>query len=282
MSLNHYTFDTQDAIDYGVNEAILIQHFRYWIIYNKAESKNEHEGRTWTYSSQDGLANLFPFFSKQTIQRLLNSLVKNGVLIKGNYNPNPYDRTTWYAFKDEDKSLKTTIYRNRYMHESQSSHRPLEIESCHDSKSIHAKHDTTHDTTNKIDSSFHSESILSNFEIFWNAYPAGKRGSKKQAENLYQKIIASKKATHDDLMQGLENYKKQIAALQTEICYVKLCTTWLNPTNEHWKAEYQTQPINKKGIKNGRPEYAYERYSRENEPLRETSLEEVNAMFADD
>ena len=34
-------------------------------------------------------------------------MVKNGVLLKGNYNKSAYDRTTWYAFKVEEEWLYT-------------------------------------------------------------------------------------------------------------------------------------------------------------------------------
>ena len=101
----HLAFDVQTAIDYGVNEAIMIQNFVFWIEKNLANNKNHHDGRTWTYNTQEAFTFLFPFWSKWQVQRIIESLEKQGVLIKGNYNHHAYDRTQWYAFSDEDKWL---------------------------------------------------------------------------------------------------------------------------------------------------------------------------------
>ena len=43
----------------------------------------------------------FPYWSTGQIRRILKSLVNYGVIIEGNYNKHKYDRTKWYALKDE-------------------------------------------------------------------------------------------------------------------------------------------------------------------------------------
>lgn len=113
-----YKFDVEIATEFGVNEAILIQNFQFWVINNKAEQRNFHDGRTWTYNSNSALLRLFPFFSEKLLRTALDHLI-NGftlknhrgeivkkygpVLITGNYNKLGYDKTTWYAFLDEDR-----------------------------------------------------------------------------------------------------------------------------------------------------------------------------------
>ena len=47
-------------------------------------------------------AKIFPYYSEAQIKRIINSLVKKGVIIKECFNRHLYDRTTWYAFKDEE------------------------------------------------------------------------------------------------------------------------------------------------------------------------------------
>lgn len=98
-------FNVQTAIDYGVDEAILIQNFVFWIDKNIANKKHYHDGRTWTYNTQEAFTFLFAFWSRRQIQRILESLEKQGVIVRGNYNLTAYDRTQWYAFKDEEKWL---------------------------------------------------------------------------------------------------------------------------------------------------------------------------------
>lgn len=98
-----YHFDSEVAKKYGVNGAIMIANFQYWIIKNKANDKNFFDGHYWTYNSKKALMELFPFWSEQNIKTILNHLKEKGVLITGNYNNSAYDRTLWYAFADEEQ-----------------------------------------------------------------------------------------------------------------------------------------------------------------------------------
>lgn len=100
-------FYTEHAVKYGVEEAILLYDIIYWIAHNAANGKHFHDGRYWTYNSAAGFGNLHPYWrddkSGRTdkIQRLLNSLIKQGAIVRGNYNATAYDRTSWYALSDE-------------------------------------------------------------------------------------------------------------------------------------------------------------------------------------
>ena len=111
----HHSFDVNHAAIYGVHEAILIHHFQHWISVNKRLKRNLHDGRTWSYQTLDEIAAHFPYLSKSTIFEILERLCLGKgrrskkteldfepVLIKGNYNKTPFDRTTWYAFANEE------------------------------------------------------------------------------------------------------------------------------------------------------------------------------------
>lgn len=95
-----YIFDTEIAARFGVNEAILIQNFIYWIQHNEANEKHFKEGRFWTYNTAEALAKLFPFWTVNQVRHLLGKLVDAGVLVKGNFNLAKTDRTLWYGFAD--------------------------------------------------------------------------------------------------------------------------------------------------------------------------------------
>lgn len=101
-----YCFDTKEAELYGVDEAIMVHHVRYWITRNNLNKENEHDDRTWTYNSNEAFTGLFPFWKPHQIRRILKSLVDKEILISGNYNKQKFDRTKWYAFKNEEKHLK--------------------------------------------------------------------------------------------------------------------------------------------------------------------------------
>jgi hypothetical protein len=98
----NYHFDSEHACAYGVNEAILIHNFLFWIRKNKANGKHFHDGRTWTYNSVTAWMKLFPFWSRKQLRNVIESLLSQGVIVSGEYNENPFDRTKWYAFSDEN------------------------------------------------------------------------------------------------------------------------------------------------------------------------------------
>lgn len=93
------------AKKYGVDGAILIQHFQYAISHHREKGTHFHEGRYWTYDSLDHLTSLYPFWTKDIIRRIIKHLKLKEVLITGNFNKHSYDRTRWFAFKDEEKFL---------------------------------------------------------------------------------------------------------------------------------------------------------------------------------
>ena len=110
-----YMFDVELAKQYGTDEAIFLENLIFWVIRNRVNEKNFFDGRTWTYNSVRALRELFPFWSDYQMRRVLESLIKQGVIVKGNYNKNPYDRTMWYALADEEKLILR--YQNFHLRE---------------------------------------------------------------------------------------------------------------------------------------------------------------------
>ena len=101
----NFSFDGEFAKEHGVDEAIMYTYFSYWIAKNKANDKHFYDGYTWTYNSQKALTELFPFWNRAKIQRIIASLENQGLIIKGHYNKLAYDRTTWYALPKFEQSL---------------------------------------------------------------------------------------------------------------------------------------------------------------------------------
>jgi hypothetical protein len=100
-SLSHYTFKTEDAEKYGIEEAILLYHFRYWSAANASNGSNFHDGKNWCYNTYEELAQFFPFFKNvKKVERLVKSLKEQGAILVGNFNKLPYDRTNWYTINE--------------------------------------------------------------------------------------------------------------------------------------------------------------------------------------
>ena len=99
----------QHAILFGYREAVILSHFMYWTEFNRNKKQHLHDGRYWSYSPVSDLQkSYFPFWSEGQIRRAIDSLYKQNLILKGNYNRFKYDKTTWYALKDEDGLLEMT------------------------------------------------------------------------------------------------------------------------------------------------------------------------------
>lgn len=119
-SSQHHSFDVELARQLNsVNLALLIHHFQFWINKNMQMGINFYEGRTWTYQTLEEICAIYIYLSVPQVKRLLQELVDRGILRKGNFNKNVFDKTTWYSFEDE-KSF--TIGRIRPIDETNSSH----------------------------------------------------------------------------------------------------------------------------------------------------------------
>jgi len=98
--MNHQ-FDIDDARKYGVNSAIILNNIRFWVAKNKANKKHLHEGSYWTYNSIKAFSELFPYLTEKQIRTALGNLESHGIISKGNFNENKYDRSNWYCLNGE-------------------------------------------------------------------------------------------------------------------------------------------------------------------------------------
>lgn len=113
-SNREYEFNVGMAIKYGVKAAILIQYFQNSIYRNKINGLNFYEGRYWTYNSLTDLVSLYPYWTKSIIRGIIKNLKAKNVIITGNFNKNRHDRTTWYAFTNEDNFLDEFLSEKDY------------------------------------------------------------------------------------------------------------------------------------------------------------------------
>lgn len=101
----HHSFEVEIAANHGVNVAIFLNHISFWIQKNMANNKHNHEGRFWTYNSQEAFKEIFPYWTRQKLRTTIDYCLKNNLIIKGNFNETKYDRTTWYALTDRGLNL---------------------------------------------------------------------------------------------------------------------------------------------------------------------------------
>ena len=93
----NYSFNTQHAVQYGLDEAVMLHNLLFWLAKNKANGSNIHDGKAWTYNSASAFTQLFPFWKERKIARILVSLEEQGAVESGCYNKAGYDKTKWYS-----------------------------------------------------------------------------------------------------------------------------------------------------------------------------------------
>lgn len=116
--MKKHVFDIEVAQIVGVNAAILLENIAYWVEHSKANCTNFHDGRYWTFNSMKAFEELFPYIKPRGIRTALDKLKDAGLVIVGNYNKSPYDRTQWYALTEKAEALlglDTSICQKRQM-----------------------------------------------------------------------------------------------------------------------------------------------------------------------
>lgn len=109
-----HIFDIDIAKEYGLEVAIFIKNIAFWVKHNKCNDYNFHNERYWTYNTQNALTELFPYWNRDQIKRIIKKSYDLNLLEKGNFNQKNYDRTTWFSLTDKGHKLfNISLGRNR-------------------------------------------------------------------------------------------------------------------------------------------------------------------------
>lgn len=87
----------------GIPEVVVLKEIAYWCERNRAEGKNEHDGRFWTYNPTRVWQEKFPEI--KNIGAVLGKLTNEGWIDSGVFNRTPFDRTKSYTVTDKSISL---------------------------------------------------------------------------------------------------------------------------------------------------------------------------------
>lgn len=104
MSIYHghsHSFDVGIAKELGLNSAIVFNHIVYWLKVNASKGTNIHDGKIWMYETQKEIADFLEYLTFEEVKKSIVKLLDSGILIKGNYNKNPFDKTAWYTVADQ-------------------------------------------------------------------------------------------------------------------------------------------------------------------------------------
>ena len=90
-------FNTDIAKDFGIEEAIILHSIFFWLSKNASNNKHFYDGLYWFYNSKKAFVEMFPYMNETKIFRLLKNLEEKGIIAKGNYSKDKWDKTNWYA-----------------------------------------------------------------------------------------------------------------------------------------------------------------------------------------
>jgi len=92
------------AEEIGLNEAILLQQIHFWLNVKSKEGNKQYyrKGSWWVYNSAEEWKDQFPFWSTDTIRRILKRLSEEGYVYRKQLAEDPMDRTYWYTIRYEN------------------------------------------------------------------------------------------------------------------------------------------------------------------------------------
>jgi hypothetical protein len=97
--MNH-SFNVEIAKQYGIEKAVILENFYFWIKKNQANKKNMHDGKAYTFNTASAFAELFPYIKERQIAKLLREMEsEDELLLSGQFNN--YDRTKSYTLTDK-------------------------------------------------------------------------------------------------------------------------------------------------------------------------------------
>ncbi len=89
----------------GIHAAILFGHIFNWLKFNNRKSSRQSnliDGKIWMYETQETIAECIGCLTIDEVKKATKILLDSGLLIKGNFNKNPFDRTSWYTIFDQN------------------------------------------------------------------------------------------------------------------------------------------------------------------------------------
>ena len=231
-----HRFNVRFAINYGIEEAIIIENLYFWIAKNMANEIHKYEGRYWTYNSAKAFAELFPYMNETKIYRVLTHLASIGIIIKGNFNKEKYDRTNWFSFTDEglkelflekyDISNFSDSFQNDETHFAKMKNGTCEKEKCNNTDNINSN--------NNKEEGINIPSKKNNYQEIvdcWNEHNGKRLGKVTKVTERRKKAI--KKALDDN---GITQEQ-----LMLFFKTLPLADKWLyNPNKQHanWKPDF--------------------------------------------
>jgi hypothetical protein len=227
---NYIIVNKEIAKLYGLDEAVILgelaSEHKYW-------QKNGGLKDGYFYSTIENIQKNTTILEKR--QRLaLNSLKEKGII-----DIKRMDIPAKRYIKINTENLLSLLLNNTDQSETSSSAILTELEQSNEP--INNNNFNNNNDNNKKDKEkISKKEIETEFESLWKRYPR-----KKGRESAYKSYAKARQngTTYDEVINGLENYLKEIEVKKTDKQYIKYGSTWFNQCC--WKDEYVVEEESK-------------------------------------
>jgi hypothetical protein len=96
--MTYHLLNPSLARRYGIHAALVAKYIWDEIWANERAGRCSFAGKTWMRSSQMMFTAIMPYLTKNMVRRALERLMKQGVIVRGEFGESSFDRTSWYAF----------------------------------------------------------------------------------------------------------------------------------------------------------------------------------------
>lgn len=214
--MKSHKFDVEDAVEFGVNKAIILQHLKFHMENNQDIDEFNIQGHVWCYARLSALGKMYPYFTKSSISRWLRELEEDGVV---------------ESMKPKKKvGVHTKYY--RIIGISQNRKRNSQNESSKKSQNGNSSIDNCNTISNKENT---KENNPYPFEDFWDDYD--KKVDKQKAKKKFKKLGKKDRLA---IKEFIPYYKIH----QPDAQFRKHPTTFLN--NRSWEDDWVVQEAKKK------------------------------------
>jgi hypothetical protein len=104
MSRTH-SFSVDVAQDFGVEMALMLNHFSFWYLKNKSDNNQFFKGDYWVRMKATQLREYYPYFSLRQLRYLIDKMIDLNLLKQDEFNTKKNDRTKWYCLTKKSKNI---------------------------------------------------------------------------------------------------------------------------------------------------------------------------------
>lgn len=213
-------FDIDIAKEYGILEAVILDHLCFWTRRNEANDEHIHDGKVWTYNSVRAFSKVFPYASTKQIRTALSNLEESGLIETGNFNKNVYDRTKWYSLTDA--GMAVTGYKSDFSHGAKA------ICPVGQTATFAQKGKPIPDTNTDTNTPYSPPQGAGElFDLFWGEYPKNRRTGKAKCANWF-KTHRPNEQTVQDMIRAIRYLKTTEQWMTDGGRFIPLPATFLN------------------------------------------------------